>query len=608
MGAITFNLDHKLIGELQRHLPLRLFVETGTFRGETLQTAENYFDRCISIELSPEYHAEAVRQFADQRDRITLIQGDSPVRLRDQRPAFADCSTFFWLDAHWCAAENTAGETSQCPLLEELAAIGTLRSDSVVLIDDARLFLTPPPLPHEISLWPDLSALLDQFRKLSDGHALIHYNDVLLFLPNEIYPKLKPFFQEHTFNLLTYADKARAYDALLEQAKSKDKEISQLAKEAQLRLDEVHRLSADVIRLRAAAEGSNPGQTGNGPTLADEVIALRHQLHHVQARLHQAEIDASKTNLRKRNTKWARFVARWQRRLAARSKHPLAKLRHHDPRPLRPERFPRRTEPAAWPRICIITPSYQQGHFLERTMLSVLDQNYPNLAYGVQDGGSTDESAVIINRHVPRLSHAESAPDEGQSDAIHRGFKRLYPGHDDIMAWLNSDDILLPGVLRYVGAYFARHPEVDVVYGHRVIIDENDQEVGRWFMPPYHAGTLKWFDLVPQETLFWRSRCYEEVGGVDKTFQFALDWDLLLKFEYAGFNIQRLPYFLGGFRTHRGQKTSAKIQSVGEQEMAKLRQRIHGREVPAWEVHRHLSEEIHRSAVVEWLHRFGLRG
>lgn len=260
-----------------------------------------------------------------------------------------------------------------------------------------------------------------------------------------------------------------------------------------------------------------------------------------------------------------------------------------------------------WPRICIVTPSYQQAQYLERTMLSVLEQGYPNLAYGVQDGGSTDGSAEIITRHLARLSHAESAPDKGQAAAIHRGFAKLYPRNNDLMAWLNSDDVLLPGALHYVGAYFARHPEVDVIYGHRIVIDEHDQEIARWFLPQYHHETFKWFDLVPQETLFWRARCYQETGGVDESFQFALDWDLLLRMEQAGAVIRRVPYFLGCFRLHSKQKTSAKIHTMGEQEMQLLRHRVHEREVPLWEIHQHLTDEINRSALVEWLHRHGLR-
>ena len=97
----------------------------------------------------------------------------------------------------------------------------------------------------------------------------------------------------------------------------------------------------------------------------------------------------------------------------------------------------------------------------------------------------------------------------------------------------------------------ARHPEVDVIYGHRIIIDEADRDVGRWIMPRHDAATLEWIDYVPQETLFWRKKVWDRAGGIDRSFQFALDWDLLLRFQKAGARMVRLPYFLGAFRILR---------------------------------------------------------
>ena len=665
MGAINFTLDPNLIRELKRLLPLPLFVETGTFRGESLDAVQPLFDECLSIELSPEYYAAAATRFTNRKG-VRLLLGDSPVMLRENRSFYADRSTLFWLDAHWCAAENTAGEKSQCPLLDELAAISPLHPRSAILIDDARLFLSAPPKPHEISAWPSLDTILLALHRLSDQHALVCFNDVLVFVPAEILPALRPFLHERTVNLLTLADKARDFDTLLAQAKEKDQENASLVTQAEAkdqentslitqakekdqenaslitqakakdqeieekdkeikllhtiadeRLAVIHTLDVTLTQTRRthAELGHTSGQVRPDMTaLTDEISSLRVQLAEArrqaqskQARLRKLELEAA-TLPRKTNPSLPqRLLARWQSRLADVSSHPLGQLQQHSPRPLVRENFPRPPLRAKWPRICIATPSYQQGQFLERTMLSVFNQNYPNLAYGVQDGGSTDGSAEIITRHIAKLEHAESAPDKGQSDAIRRGFAKLFPATLDIMGWLNSDDLLMPGALHYVGEYFARHPEVDVIYGHRVIINEQDQEIGRWFMPKYHADTLKWFDLVPQETMFWRAQCYQEIGGLDESFQFALDWDLLLRFEQAGCTIRRLPYFLGCFRSHSEQKTSAKIRSVGEQEMDRLRRRTHEREVTASEIHKQLTAEIQRSAFVEWQHVHRLR-
>ena len=155
--------------------------------------------------------------------------------------------------------------------------------------------------------------------------------------------------------------------------------------------------------------------------------------------------------------------------------------------------------------ISIVTPSFNQGHVLEATLRSVLDQGYSALQYVVQDGGSTDASVAILERYSARLFAWESARDGGQSAAINRGLRRTT---GDIMAYLNSDDILLPGSLAYVADFFARHPDVDVVYGHRVLIDDTGAEVGRWVLPPHDDRVIAFADFIPQETMFWRRRAW----------------------------------------------------------------------------------------------------
>ena len=100
------------------------------------------------------------------------------------------------------------------------------------------------------------------------------------------------------------------------------------------------------------------------------------------------------------------------------------------------------------------------------------------------------------------------------------------------MAWFNSDDLVAPRALRFVAGYFATHPDVDVVYGHRIIIDDADREIGRWIMPRHEPDSIEWIDYVPQETLFWRKRAWDLAGGIDPSFQFALDWDLLARFQH----------------------------------------------------------------------------
>ena len=256
-------------------------------------------------------------------------------------------------------------------------------------------------------------------------------------------------------------------------------------------------------------------------------------------------------------------------------------LQQYPPRPIRWDprlRRKPRVPPAALPQIAIVTPSYNQPAFIESTMLSVLHQNYPKLLYVVQDGASPAPTPQIIARYGERLTAWVSEPDHGQSDAVRRGFDRLAGrlGPDDVMAWLNSDDFINPHALRCVGEYFATHPRVDAVYGHRLIIDGHDREIGRWILPRHHPRSLEWIDYVPQETFYFRKRAWDLVGGVDPSFQFALDWDLLARFTRAGLRVVRLPYFLGSFRIHAAQKTSAAIHTTGADEMRRVRALFHG--------------------------------
>jgi glycosyltransferase involved in cell wall biosynthesis len=284
----------------------------------------------------------------------------------------------------------------------------------------------------------------------------------------------------------------------------------------------------------------------------------------------------------------------------------LRSLRHYAPRDLSiPAKYYRPIPLENPPLISIVTPSFNQGRFLEETIRSVLDQNYPRLEYVVQDGGSRDQSVAVMEKYRSRLKHIESRKDNGQAHAINLGFAHATGG--EIMAYLNSDDLLLPGSLNYVAAYFAAHPDVDVVYGHRVIIDTDSKEVGRWVLPRHSDTMLIWADYVPQETLFWRRRIWDKAGGrIDESFQFALDWDLLLRFRAAGARFVRLPRFLGAFRIHATQKTSAELVTNGAPEMARLRYRLHGRETNLEDIRRNMRGYMLCHAWHNLLYRLGI--
>lgn len=263
----------------------------------------------------------------------------------------------------------------------------------------------------------------------------------------------------------------------------------------------------------------------------------------------------------------------------------------------------RRSASSSRPRFAIVTPSYQHAPFLDRCLRSVIEQKGLAIDYVVQDGGSTDGSRDIIAAHARHLHAWASERDAGQADAIARGFARTNGAPDDAMAWLNSDDFYLPGTLATVADFFARHPEVDVVYGHRCVVDDKDRLIGRWIVPRHDDEVLRLNDFVPQETLFWRRRLWDRVGGIDRSLQFALDWDLLLRFQAAGARMVRLPVFLGCFRVHPAQKTSAAMHHVGQAEIDWLRTRTHGRFIAPDELVAHpaLRRYLRASARREWI-------
>ena len=257
--------------------------------------------------------------------------------------------------------------------------------------------------------------------------------------------------------------------------------------------------------------------------------------------------------------------------------------------------------PANVPRIAIVTPSYNQARFLKATIDSVLDQNYPKLSYHVQDGGSADGSVAILDSYGDRISW-RSHPDKGQADAINLGFENI---DCDIMAYLNSDDVLLPGTLAYVADFFDRRPDIDIVYGHRVFIDSDGSEIGRAILPAHNDKALLYAGYIPQETMFWRRRVWNKLGGIDASFQYALDWEFELRAQAAQFKFARARRFIACFRVHDQQKTTSNYD-VGRKEMNALRLKYLGHVPPQMEIARALSPYLMRQFIYHWSYRLGL--
>jgi GT2 family glycosyltransferase len=868
MGVVRFSIDPRLVRELTQALPLKVFVETGTYEGDSVAAARPYFDELHTVEIADDLYERAAERFAGD-DSVHVHHGDSAEILGELRPKLQRKAVLYWLDAHWCGSELERNEGGS-PLLAELAAIGKLSKRDVVLIDDARLFMAPPPPPANPEQWPTLDQVLGALGASSSSHELIVIDDVLTFAPKEVSESLRQFARAGAVDLLaelkssqqvaeqlerigTVIEKRQAasdrreegeqgrlgkvvrtlksvqeelgeqrsdYAARLErfngaltalqrqlgeqrgedqvvlgevrgaitalQTHSRDRDLAgpigevlsgfeamrgeledqrrlsngrigelnaglgsirtgveELKGEAlenltgsvealraelqeqkgmgngrveelseglgairsrvdQLKSETLAELATGVEGLRAQLQEQNG--TGNGHVeelsqglgairsgveeVKDETQrssealerSLRNELEPLKLRLEvmreQTEVASSRlgeiesldgqlqlmrehtedvdtrldgmsTQLEQLQRQLALLVAptrnklirrrKWKRRLRPllwpllliaapfralnrtfffkrqalrlrvylsrlRLRPKLGRLEHHPPIDVQvPKRYLKPVKLSDPPTISIVTPSYNQGEYVEQTITSILDQEYPKLEYVIQDGNSTDETRSVLERYGPRLHRWEMREDDGHAHAVNLGFAG---SSGEIMAWLNSDDILLPGALAYVARYFERHPKVDAVYGHRVLIDDAGKEIGRWVMPRHSDKILSWADYVPQETLFWRRSLWEKIGGeLDGSWPFALDWDLLVRFVDADAKIVRVPRFLGGFRIHPAQKTSSIAQTQGKDEMNRIRLRTLGREPSRQEIGDALRWYLRRHVVLHKLYR-----
>ena len=178
------------------------------------------------------------------------------------------------------------------------------------------------------------------------------------------------------------------------------------------------------------------------------------------------------------------------------------------------------------PKISVITPSYNQGAYLEDTIKSVLSQNYPNLEFMILDGGSKDETVEIIKRYADKLTFWRSHPDSGQSSAIAEGFNRAT---GEILAWLNSDDRYEPGTLLRIAEEFQRKPEAIMVYGDYYVLRQDQSRVLKRKVSCDFKVMAHAYLMIPQPSSFWKKAAYDAVGGLDTELNYAMDYDLFLK-------------------------------------------------------------------------------
>lgn len=228
------------------------------------------------------------------------------------------------------------------------------------------------------------------------------------------------------------------------------------------------------------------------------------------------------------------------------------------------------------PTVTVVTPSYNQGRFIRETVESVLSQDYPRVEYLVIDGGSTDETLAILRDYESRLVWVSEA-DRGQSSAINKGWRR---GRGEIVAWLNSDDTYLPGAISTAVSYLSQHPEVGALYGEGYRIDEEGRVLDRCPTLPFSIESLKETCFICQPTAFLRRRVVEEVGYLDESLHFSIDYDLWIRLARVT-RFACVPAYLAAARVHRETKTLARRQDACA-EAVRVAHRHFGSVAPAW--------------------------
>ncbi len=209
-------------------------------------------------------------------------------------------------------------------------------------------------------------------------------------------------------------------------------------------------------------------------------------------------------------------------------------------------------EEETWPRISIVTPSYNQGEFIEETIRAILLQGYPNIEYIIIDGGSTDNTVEIIKKYEPHITYWVSEKDRGQSHAINKGFERAT---GEIYFWINSDDFPAKNTFRFIANAFRQEPSVDVLYGDNCDVDQHSRPLKLTKFSEFSTGDLIARNRIGQAETYFRSRVWKKYGLTNESLHFIMDYELWIRWALENVRFKHCPRVLAYFRIHAKSKT-----------------------------------------------------
>jgi glycosyltransferase involved in cell wall biosynthesis len=246
------------------------------------------------------------------------------------------------------------------------------------------------------------------------------------------------------------------------------------------------------------------------------------------------------------------------------------------------------------PRISVITPSYNQGHFIEETIRSVLQQNYPNLEFSVFDGGSTDQTVGVLKKYSAQLSFWRSEKDGGQAAAINEGFRRAT---GDILCWLNSDDLHCANTLSTVDGLLRDCLDLPViVYGGCEMFNHGMPQIELRRATPFSQKLLETVDFIDQPSVFWTRKAWEIVGPLDESLHFGFDWEWFLRAGKAC-RFMATEELLSRYRIHPAHKSG----TGGKKRWIELLAIVRRHSSP--EVIRHYEYLVRRDSARWWLNK-----